>query len=423
MRGLGVFLVLLLSGCGFIQVSTSTGTGSSGSGSGSSSDGAGGEEASRLKAAYDDLAAKGECVAMNTGLCATTLRKAANIEARPHGPYDPVRMWNPREGANPDPEWIADWEKLPATEGYNESDKVFQVIAGALIAKANRKKCEADYKATYDTRKKSNDELDGKIDVALKEASMHDRVHALVALRPNDAGRRFVGARFRLEQELFRLFDDPPRRDAFAWLPLASPDTGEIRPLLSLETETRNFCAKSEHEKYFPAEISAVDEEIKKSTSLKLPAEKGASPRSLNEEWDMKTPFFGIDHAKVGAITRAGQGGVITYDTTRDEIFTVACRETKSRVVIQNGALRNDTNCTYGTKVYANSVKLTFADLPKVQIEKGDEIEVLAQITEATSKSTSSGATKKRLERKYTGSGIVVVKVTRGADVIWKLLP
>ena len=421
MRSLVVFSVLLLSGCGFIQVSTSTGSGPSGSGS--SSEGAGSEEASRLKAAYDDFSAKGQCVGMNTGLCATTLRKAADIEARPHGPYDPVRMWNPREGANPDPEWIADWEKLPATEGYNESDKVFQVVAGALIAKANRKKCEADYKATYDARKKRSDELDGKIDVALKEASAHDRIHALLGLRPNDSDRRFVGARFRLEQELFRLFDDAPRRDAFAWLPLASPDTGEIRPLLSLETETRNYCAKSEQEKYFPAEVSALEDEIKKSFSLQLPAEKGANPHSLNEEWDMKTPFFGIDHAKIGSITRAGQGGAITYDTTRDESFVVSCRETSSRVVIQNGALRNDTNCTYGTKVYANSVKLTFADLPKVQLEKGDEIEVLAQITEATSKSTSSGATKKRLERKYTGSGIVVVKVTRGTDVIWKLIP
>lgn len=425
MRRFGICLVLLVSGCGIVKVSTGGGGAKSGGSQEPSSDGGqtggGGDEASRLKSAYDDFAAKGTCAGKIVPLCAHELRDAAGIAQRPHGPYDPVKMWNPREGSNPDPQWISGWDDLPATEGYNESESVFQVIAQALVWKANRKKCETDYQSTYDARKKASDALNAKIEEALKEPSAHDRIRALVSLRPSN-DLRLVGARFRLEEQLFKQFEDPARRDVFAWLPIKSPDTPDIRPLLSFETESKNHCANSERQKYFPEETRAVDEELKKARSLQVPADKAGAVHSLTEAWEMKAPFLGISTAKIVSITRSGQGGEITFETTRDEQIVLGCREAKDRLVIQNNTVTHDKSCTYGQRVWASSVKLKFADLPKAELQKGDEIEVLSQITEAQEKTKKSGKNE-RIERKLAGNGVFVVRASHDGQTVWKLLP
>ncbi|MBK8258442.1 MAG: hypothetical protein IPK82_37995 [Polyangiaceae bacterium] len=331
-------------------------------------------------------------------------------------------MWNPRKAANPDSQWIRNWDSLPDTEGYNESDKVFQVLGTALVKKANRAGCEADYKAEYDRRKKAADELDGKITEVLKEPAAHDRIHELVLLRPQDSKSRLVGARFRLERELGVQADVQARKDAFAWLHMAAIDSADIRPLLSVESESKYACLQS-GEFYFEEERTAITDEIKNSKALPPNPSKAPDLVSLTDNREFKVPFMGIETAKVGSITRSGTGGTITYESSRDDTFIVSCKNSTTRVVIENNTVRPDKSCTYGTITYANSVKLTFADLPKMAIEKGDELEMLSQITEHSLKSTKSGATKKRDERKFAGEGIFVVSVKRGDKVIWKLRP
>lgn len=421
MYKLAVISLALLSGCGIVKISVQGGgAGSTGSpGEGAAADG--GDEASRLKKAYDEFDAKGTCAGQIAGLCARNLRTAANIEQRPHGPYDPVRMWNPREGANPDPEWIKGWDALPATEGFNEADRVFGVLGGTLAMKANRKVCEADYKPTYDALKAKSDGLDAKIDAALKEPSVHDRIHTLVALRPND-DLRFVGARFRLEQELIRLASDPAQQNAAAWVRLASPEAAEVRPLLAYEKEARWACVRHADALYSKEETAALEDEMKKAHALPT-EEKRALVTGLTENTTFKAPFYGIDTAKVGTITRDGNGGTITFESSREEMITLGCSRTSNRVVIENNTLQRDKSCTYGTMTWANSVKLTFADLPKFQIEKGDEIQVLAEITDVSVKATQKTGSKQREDRKFTGKGTLIVSVKRGGNDAWRLIP
>lgn len=425
MRSLAVVLGLLVSGCGFIKV-TGPGTGGpagtgSEAGDSSAASAEGGDEAGRLKVAYDDFAANGKCLGKISGGCAHDLREAAGIKEKPHGPYDPVKMWNPRSGPNPDPTWIGNWDKLPATDGYNEANQVFQVIADALIQKASRKKCEEGYKPTYEKLKKADDELQAKIDVALKEATAHDRINALQALR-RESWTRKLGARFRIEAELYRQFDGKEQQSAAGWLHVPAPNVEELRPLLSLETETRVYCA-GERNRYFDDEVAATKEEIKKSKELPKLNDQEAKALGMNQQWDFKAPFFGAGHGKVTSITRDGQGGTITTESTRDDTFVVGCKETNDRLVVQGGAIRKDTNCSYGTVLYVSSATLTFKDLPKFALEKGDEVEFLSSVTEHQEKTTNKGPRKKTVEHKFKGDGLFVVSVKRDGDTKWKLLP
>lgn len=377
-------------------------------------------EATRLKAAYDAFASSGRCFKSNPGLCAHELREAAQITKKPHREYDPIRMWNPRSAPNPDPTWIAGWDSLPTSDSYNEADQVFQVIADALIRRAARKTCEEGFKARYDELKKADDALGVAIDAASKEPTAHDRVNALVAVR-RTAGAKAVGAPFRVEQELRRQFAGERRLDAFAWLRVGSPQAPELRPLLALETEARAHCL-TERVTYFDDEKKALSDELSKAKSLTA-APSGAKATPLSQELDFKPPFFGSDRGKLVSVRREGVGGVIVYETTRDDTFVTGCRETNDRLIVQGGTVKRDTSCKYGTVTFANTVTLKFEDLPKVQLDKGDELELVAWITEHQVKTINKSPTKRRVERKFAGDGLYVVSVSRDSSRKWKLVP
>lgn len=425
MRRLAVLFVALLSGCGIIKVSVNGGgAGNAGSkgGSGSPSGGEGAsasDEAAALKKAYDELDSKGACAGIIKELCGTNLRKAAGIETRPHGPYDPVRMWNPREGANPDPEWATDWEKFSPSEGFNEATAVFNYLGGTLVMKANRRACEADYKPKYEALTKGAGELDGKIDAALKETTVHDRLKALIKLRPN-GDLRFVGPRFRLEQEIGKLATDPALESAFAWIHTVSPDAADIRPLLSYEKEARWACMRESQSWYKKEEIASATEEMKKARSLPVEQKRGEYI-GLTEARDFKAPFLGIDTAKVVSITREGVGGTLTLESSREEQIVLGCSRTSDRLVIENGALQRDKSCTYGTKTWSNAITLKFADLPRADIAKGDEVHLLAEITDVSVKQTSKTGAKQREDRKFGGKGTVLLHVKHGGNDVWRL--
>ena len=425
MRRLAVVFVALLSGCGVIKVSVNGGgaanVGSNGSGSAPSGGeaAADGDESAALKKAYDELDSKGACAGIIKELCGTNLRKAAGIDTRPHGPYDPVRMWNPREGKNPDPEWATDWEKLSPSEGFNEATAVFNYLGATLVKKANRRACESEYKPKYEAHKKASEELDGKIDAALKEPAVHDRLKALMKLRPNGE-LRFVGQRFRLEQEIGKLATDPAMENAFAWIHTVSTDAGEIRPLLSYEKEARWTCMRENSSWYKKEESSAATEEMKKAQSLPV-EQKGAGYIGLTESREFKAPFFGIDTAKVVSVTRDGIGGTLTLESSREEQINLGCTRTSDRLVIENGALQRDKSCTYGSKTWANAITLKFADMPRIDIQKGDEVHLLAEITEVNVKQTSKTGTKQREDRKFGGKGTMLLGVKRGGSDVWRL--
>lgn len=424
MRRLCVLAAVFLSGCGFFKVSGLDGSGVAGSESG--------DAESRLKKVYDSFSP--ELCPNGVVGCGNALRKAAGVEERPHGDYDPVRMWNPREGANPDPEWITGWDGLPKSEGYNESMAVFEVIARAALSKSARKTCEADYQSTFDRRTRASRELDAAIDAALKHASEHDQVRALLALRPKPAAAGddtpFVGARFRLEQEITRRFEAPSRRAILGRLAIIPDDLAEVRPLLSLEEESRYYCANhasgsqtggAVRALYTADEIASVEQAVRDAKSLKAPADKGEEALTLNTNWAFKAPFFAVDEAKVTSIVRQGRGGIVTYEATRDETYPYGCHETNDRLVVQNGTVRKDTNCSYGTRTTTNSVTLTFADLPSGSLEKGDTLKLYARITDYRTKTIPGGPSKERVEQRFAGEGVVVVQAKRGAETVWKL--
>ena len=424
MRGLAVLFVALLSGCGVIKVSVngggSTSPGSSGGAtSGGAASAGGGDEAAALKKAYDDLDSKGACAGVIKELCGTNLRKAAGIETRPHGSYDPVRMWNPREGANPDPEWATDWDKFSDSEGFNEATATFNYLGSVLVMKANRRVCEADYKPKYEQHKRLSDELNGKIDEALKVPTVHDRLKALMALRPN-SDLRFVGARFRLEEEIGKLATDPAQQAAFAWIHTVSPDAADIRPLSTYEKEARWTCMKESRSWYKKEELSSAEDEMKKARSLPVD-QKGAAYVGLTESREFKAPFFGIDTAKVVSITREGTGGTLTLESSREEQIVLGCSRTSDRIVLENNTLQRDKSCTYGTKTWFNNITLKFADLPRADIVKGDEIHLLAEITEVSVKQTSKTGSKQREDRKFAGKGTLALHVKHGGSDVWRL--
>ncbi|MFO0586812.1 MAG: hypothetical protein U0441_04705 [Polyangiaceae bacterium] len=427
MRKLAVLFVALLSGCGVVKVSVNGGgasnpgasNGSSGAES-SGNDSSGSDEGARLKKAYDELDAKGTCAGQNAVWCGAELRKTAGIKQETNARGNVV-MWNPREGKNPDPEWVTGWDGLPATEGFNEAERVFNVLGQALLDKANRKACEADYKPKYEALKKQSDELDAKIDAALKEPVMHDRLHALLALRPT-GDLRFVGARFRLETEIGKLATTPALEAAFAWIHTVAPDAADVRPLLSAEKEARWACMRGNEGWYHKEELDASKDEMKKARSL--PSEqKAPTVVALTDNQAFKAPFLGIDTAKVTSITREGLGATITLESSREEIITLGCARTSNRVVIENNTLQRDKSCTYGTKTWFNTVKLTFADLPRADILKGDELHLLADITEVSVKETSKTGSKQREDRKFGGKGAMVLDVKRNGASVWRVQP
>ncbi len=422
MRKLTVLFVVLLSGCGFVKVSVNGGGSTRGGSNGSPSDGeaasSDSEEAAALKKAYDDLDKKGACAGIIKELCGTNLRKAAGIETRPHGPYDPVRMWNPREGANPDPEWATGWDKLPDSEGFNEATAVFNYLGATLVMKANRRACEAEYKPKYEAHKKLSGELDGKIDAALKEPTMHERLKALIKLRPG-GDLRFVGARFRLEEEIGKLATDPAEQAAFAWIHTVSPDAADIRPLLSYEKEAGWACMKESRSWYKNEELSAAEDEVKKAKSLPT-EQKGAAYIGLTESREFKAPFSGIDTAKVVSVARDGNGGTLTLESSREEQIILGCSRSSDRLVVENGAIQRDKSCTYGTKTWANAITLKFTDLPRADIAKGDEVHLLAEITEVSVKATSRTGAKQREDRKFGGKGTMLLSVKHSGNEVWR---
>ncbi|MFO0617396.1 MAG: hypothetical protein U0414_32670 [Polyangiaceae bacterium] len=423
MRASAALMLVFLSGCRFFQVSGPAGIEATG----------GGDEAARLKKVYDDFTPD-LCPQGAVG-CGAAIQRAAGIKERPHGDYDPVRMWNPREGENPDPEWITGWDSLPRSEGYNASVAVFDVIARAALSKAERRKCETDYASTFEALTKADAALDASIDAAIRAETEHDQIRALLALRPRRGAagddRPSVGARFRLEQEILQRFAGP-RETLLAKLSIVPGDLRDVRPRLSLEDERTFQCAHhttgsasggAVRALYTDAEIATIDGRIAAAKTLEAPKREPEEALSLDANWAFKAPFLAVDEAKIGSITRSGKGGTLTYETTREDTYPYGCAATSDRFVVHDGTIQRDTNCNYGTRTTVSTVKIRFTDLPAVDLAKGDTVKLYVRVTDYKSKEISGGVGRERVEQTFVGEGLAVTEVKRAEKSLWKLVP
>lgn len=306
---------------------------------------------------------------------------------------------------------------------------------GSSVPNNARGECERRFAAQYEALAKTRDLVHVKVDEALAKPTEHDRLRALFQLRRdlvdgnkelrqfNAPNTRFVGGRFRLEEEINKRYADKTLSDAMRWLPARNFDAKETRPVLPQATEATLVCMKEAGSLYTPEEKKAAQDELAKSFALPIPSEeRPVQPTQLQQDWEFKAPFYAFDRAAVSSVTREGKGGVITYETVRDDIQTLGCSATSNRLVVQNGTVSRDTNCDYGKVVFKNTVKLTFSDLTAFTIEKGDELELLATITDYSSKTKNAG-TKKTIERTFGGNGLLLVQVKRGGNSVWKLAP
>lgn len=298
-----------------------------------------------------------------------------------------------------------------------------------------RTRCEANYAPQYEALAKTRDLVHGKIDKALAEPNAHDQMRGLFKLRKelvdgskelrqfNAPNLRTLGGRFRLEEEINKRYADKTLADAMRWLPPRNFDAKDTRPLLPQATEAALVCMKDRDAGalYSADEKKAAEDALAKSFSLPIPSEdKPVRPTELQQDWEFKAPFYAMDKAVVTSVTRDGKGGTIAYETVRDDLQVLGCSATSNRLKVENGAVRRDTNCDYGKVVFKNTVKLTFSDLPAFTIEKGDELDLLATVTEYTSKTKNAGTTR-TIERTFNGNGLILIGVKRKGDKVWSV--
>lgn len=319
------------------------------------------------------------------------------------------------------------------SDGTRDDSNSATPAAGASNA---RTQCEANYAAQYEALAKTRDLVHAKIDKALAEPNAHDQLRGLFKLRQelvdgskelrqfNAPNLRTIGGRFRLEEEINKRYADTTLADAMRWLPPRNFDAKDTRPLLPQATEAALVCMKDRKADslYSAEEKKAAQDALAASFTLPVRSEddRPVRPTELQQDWEFKAPFYAMDTAVVTSVTRDGKGGIIAYETVRDDLQTLGCSATSNRLKVENGSVRRDTNCDYGKVVFKNTVKLTFSDLPAFAIQKGDELELLATVTEYASKTKNAGTTK-TIERTFGGNGLLLIGVKRNGGKVWRV--
>ncbi len=389
-------------------------------------------EAERVKKAYESFDSSKMCREGRN--CDRGLREAAGIDVLPHGPYDPVKMFNPRAGMpNPDPEWITGWDSLPAGDGYNDSEKTFKLMAAAAVQKEARRGCLQGFKEKIYPQFLAADERLGKaIDAALAQSGEHDRLAGLLALRASPEAKSLEGARFRLEREIASRLTTPGARAAWQFERLAMGDKGaQLRPTLDIDSEANAYCADrlaslrepGVRPPFTKEERDAARKALADASTYQAPEAPAREPQSINDYGDYKAPFLGRGGLSVTAVTASKKGQTVTAEWRKEEQMVLGCKQTKERVVFENGKAQYDKNCTYGVRTVISVLTLTLADLPSGGLKKGDELRVYFEVKDFKAKTAKPSAKREIVTQSFAGEGALIAEVKRAGAKVFSLAP
>jgi hypothetical protein len=222
-------------GCGAFQFTASTTGGASGQGpnggaASGSSPGAGG----RVGTAY---------AAWSYEQCTKGLWECSIDFAKTAGdPYNassnPSYEGDPRSEANPDPEWLPGWDKLPT--GQRSASTVYDAVTLAANRKTWLKACHTKFDAYLADQEASRAKVKPLIDAANAKTNVYEKLQAFndiprgAFVRPNDV------ARFELESATAKAYSDAGRGVTYASERYAP--TGSLRAMLDKDTERDAFC-------------------------------------------------------------------------------------------------------------------------------------------------------------------------------------
>ena len=155
--------------------------------------------------------------------------------------------------------------------------------------------------------------------------------------------------------------------------------------------------------------------------TLEVPAggRIGSITRLESASFDAKEPkLAAFSDFVVDAATPDGAGTKLTLSRKWLDTVSYACKETKKIDRIDdNGRIVYRTNCKTGTRSYAVTAAVTFAELPPgVAFAKGDVIGFTADIAKDDTKVMKDTPAKGAWSRKLVATGRILTSVNRGKD-------
>lgn len=325
---------------------------------------------------------------------------------------------NPRSFmANPDPEWIPGWERLPADP--SRGSLAFAALTLAATTRAHWTDCEKRYAQTDAARTKNATFVDTEIRRLRTETNAYRKLSGLVQLRTEllHDKRDAIGARYTIEVAIHDAFVDSGRELVYALQNQRSEDAGLLRPSFSFQDELDLACsewlpawqdpsglsADIVRTPVPPARIEQLRAKVEAARDLdqRIPKTTANLPPSLLSTSTDPGAFVSVDReANTVPLTIKKveeKDGNLWVELTGAALKKAApfnCKESeKPTKVDDSGKVHYETTCDRRDESWKVSVRVLLHEPPDLELKPGDEMVVLGKLMTLERKEKSQGAT------------------------------
>lgn len=344
--------------------------------------------------------------------CVDTFQRRTEIGAKT------PELANPRSFmANPDPQWIPGWDRLPPDP--SQGSLAFAALTLAAATRAHWTDCEQRYAATDAARTKNATFVDAEIRRLRAETNAYRKLSGLVQLRTEllHDKRDAIGPRYTIEVAIHDAFVETGRDFIYAMQNQRAEDADLLRPSFSFQDELDLTCSEWLPAWQDPTGLSAdiVHTPVSQTRLVQLRAKVEAA-RDLDQRIPKTTATIppsllsaSADPGALVAVEREANAVPLTIKKVEDKDGTLVveltgaalkksapfnCKDSdKASRIDDDGKVHYETICERRDESWRISVRVLLREPPDLELKAGDEMVVLGKLVTLERKEKRQDAT------------------------------